>query len=150
MNFFNYRIILFCLFFVCNYSYAQTYKFELTCTASVRYYCSIKNGCTINKDANPSVYKVKADNSKSIKFSKYVGGNNTSNWTAQAHRVDSSDKYQFVENGILTVFSITNDRKKYTYMIDDGIDLYNSDLSLKKSPNEDLGGQIETGSCVPN
>jgi hypothetical protein len=116
----------------------------------VRFYCSIKNGCETNKDANPSVYKIKADSPKSIKISKYVGGNNTSNWTAQAHRVDSSDKYQFVENGILTVFSITNDKKKYTYMADSGVVLYNSDLSLNKSPNENLGGQIESGSCIPN
>jgi len=146
----NFIKYFFCLFFVSNYSYAQPYKFEITCTASVRFYCSIKNGCETNKDVNPSVYKIKADNSKSIKISKYVGSNNTSNWTAQAHRVDSSDKYQFVENGILTVFSITNDKKKYTYMADSGVVLYNSDLSLNKSPNENLGGQIESGSCIPN
>ncbi|MFY9128295.1 MAG: hypothetical protein WAO82_06390 [Limnohabitans sp.] len=141
---------LFFIFFALNVASAQTYKFEVTCTASVRFYCSIKNGCETNKDVNPSVYKVKADSPKSIKISKYVGSNNTSNWTAQAHRVDSSDKYQFVENGILTVFSITNDKKKYTYMADSGVVLYNSDLSLDKSPNENLGGQIESGSCIPN
>jgi len=142
---------IFCvLFFVCNYSYAQTYKFEITCTASVRFYCSIKSGCVANKDTNPSVYRVKADGAKSISISKYIGGNNTSNWTANAHRVDSSDKYQFIENGILTVFTLTNDRKKFTYLVDDGIALYNSDLSLNKIPNDDLGGQIVTGSCIPN
>jgi hypothetical protein len=146
----NFLKIFFFLFFASNHSYAQTYKFEITCTASVRFYCSIKSGCVVNKDTNPSVYKVKADGSKSIKFSKFVGGNNTSNWTASAHRVDSSDKYQFVENGILTVFTLTNDRKKFTYLVDDGIALYNSDLSLNKVPNDDLGGQIETGSCVSN
>jgi hypothetical protein len=116
----------------------------------VRFYCSIKSGCVANKDTNPSVYKVKADGSKSIKISKFIGGNNTSNWTANAHRVDSSDKYQFVENGILTVFTLTNDRKKFTYLVDDGVALYNSDLSLNKIPNDDLGGQIVTGSCIPN
>jgi hypothetical protein len=66
------------------------------------------------------------------------------------HSFDSSDKYQFVENGVLTVFTITNDRKKFTYLIDDGVSLYNSDLSLKKIPDDDLGGQIVTGSCIPN
>lgn len=134
----------------CGNLFAQTYKFEITCTASVRFYCAIKSGCVANKDTNPSVYKVKAESPKLIKISKYVGGNNTSNWTAHAHRVDSSDKYEFVENGILTVFTVTNDRKKFTYLIDDGVALYNSDLSLNKIPNEDLGGQIVTGSCIPN
>lgn len=142
---------IFCiLFFVCKYSYAQTYKFEITCTASVRFYCSIKNGCVANKDTNPSVYRVKADGAKAVTISKYIGGNITSSWTAHAHKVDSTDKYQFVENGILTVFTVTNDRKKFTYLIDDGVSLYNSDLSLNKIPNDDLGGQIVTGSCISN
>ena len=141
---------LFCLCFICNYSYAQTYKFEITCTASVRFYCSLKSGCVANKDTNPSVYKVKADGAKSINITKFIGGNKTSSWTAHVHSFDSSDKYQFVENGILTVFTITNDRKKFTYLVDDGIALYNSDLSLNKNPNDDLGGQIVTGSCIPN
>lgn len=138
------------MFFNFNETFAQSYKFEITCTASVRFYCSIKNGCETNKDVNPSVYKIKANSPKSIKISKYIGSKNTSNWTAQAHRVDSSNKYQFVENGILTVFSITNDKKKYTYIADSGVVLYNSDLSLNKSPTDDLGGQIESGSCIPN
>jgi hypothetical protein len=139
-----------CLFLGCNISHAQTYKFEITCTASARYYCSVKSGCVINRDANPSVFKVKVNNSKSIEIKKYVGSNQPSIWTAKAHSLDGSDKYQFIEDGILTVFNITNDRKKFVYMMDDGIGLYNSDLSLNKKPNDDLGGQIETGSCISN
>jgi hypothetical protein len=146
----KYLFIPFLMFLTSNVSYAQTYKFEITCTASVRFYCSIKSGCVANKDTNPSVYKVKADGPNSIKIRKYIGGDNTSSWTANVHSFDSSDKYQFVENGVLTVFTITNDRKKFTYLIDDGVSLYNSDLSLKKIPDDDLGGQIVTGSCIPN
>jgi len=146
----TYLSLPFFMFLAFNISYAQTYKFEITCTASVRFYCSIKSGCVVNKDTNPSVYKVKADGPNSIKISKYVGGDNTSSWTANVHSFDSSDKYQFVENGVLTVFTITNDRKKFTYLIDDGVSLYNSGLSLKKIPDDDLGGQIVTGSCIPN
>ena len=142
--------IFFILFLVCNCSYAQTYKFEITCTASVRYYCSTKSGCVINRDPNPSVFKVKVNNAKSIEIKKYVGSNQPSIWTAKAHSLDGSDKYKFIEDGILTVFNITNDRKKFVYMMDDGIGLYNSDLSLNKKPNDDLGGQIESGSCIPN
>ncbi len=137
-----------CLF--CVSSLAQTYKFGITCTASVRFYCSVKKGCVANKDANPSVYKINAESPKSIKITKYVGSDKTSNWTAHAHSTDGSAKYEFVEDGILTVFTVTNDRKKFTYLIDSGIALYNSDLSLNKIPNDDLGGQIETGSCIPN
>ncbi len=138
------------VFLFSQYSFAQTYKFGITCTASVRFYCSVKKGCVANKDAHPSVYKVNAESSKSIKITKYVGGDKTSNWTAHAHSTDGSDKFQFVEDGVLTVFTVTNDRKKFTYLIDSGIALYNSDLSLNKIPNDDLGGQIETGSCIPN
>jgi len=150
IKFVNSKKIILCLFLVSNYSYAKTYKFEITCTASVRYYCSLKSDCVINRDLNPSVYKIKADSPKSIKIRKFIGSENTSSWTAHAHRVDSSEKYQFIEEGILTIFNVTNDKRKFTYMGDSGISLYNSDLSLKKLPNEDLGGQIETGSCIPN
>jgi hypothetical protein len=132
-----------------NAANAQSEKFQLVCTTSVRYYCSIKTGCKVNKDANPSVYKVKVDGENSITIQKYIGSNEASSWKAKSYRKDGSNKYQFIEDGILTTFSITNDRKKFTYMFDDGIDLYNSDLSLNKSPNSDLGGQIITGNCIP-
>jgi len=151
IKFLNSKKIVLCLFLVSNYSYAQTYKFEITCTASVRYYCSLKSDCVINRDLNPSVYKIKADSPKSIKFRKFIGSENTSSWTAHAYRLGSgSDKYQFIEEGMLSTFTVTNDKRKFTHMFESGISLYNSDLSLKKIPDENLGGQIETGSCIPN
>ena len=142
--------IIFFLYGIFNVAYAQSYKISIICTASVRYYCAVKSGCVVNKDLNPSVYRVKSEGQNSIKLNKFINGEESTSWKARILRVDGLDRYQFVDDQILSVFSITNDRKKYTFMHNSGISLYNSDLSLNKIPDEDLGGQIETGSCIPN
>ncbi|MDA9771648.1 hypothetical protein N9D02_11490 [Emcibacteraceae bacterium] len=138
------------VFFIYNTSHAETYEFELTCTSSVRFFCTVNSGCVVNKDLNPTVYKIQVENSDSIKIDKYVGGEKTSDWTVRRIGSDWLNKYHFVEDGVPSIFSITNDKRKFTHIYPSGISLYNSDLSLNQSPSEDLGGQIKTGSCIPN
>jgi len=62
----------------------------------------------------------------------------------------NTDKYNFTEQGMSQILNLTNDLKRFSYIGDDGIAQYNSNLRLNKKPGEDMGGQIRIGTCMRN
>lgn len=141
------KIILLLLGFITSIN-AAAESFKLVCTSKVRFYCADGVGCEVNRDAEPSQYKISYVNGKAS-FDKYIGIRNTSSWKATNLRSSSdTDKYAFLEDGITTVFHLTNDRKKFVYTYESGMTTYNLSLSLKKKLPDDLGAQIEKGNCL--
>lgn len=123
-------------------------SFKLICTSKVRFYCADGVGCEVNRDSEPSQYKISYVNGK-VSVEKYIGVRNTSSWKATNVRSSrDADKYAFVEEGITTVFHLTDDKKKFVYTYESGIASYNLSLSLKRKLPDDLGAQIEKGSCL--
>ena len=140
---------LFLLVLISSFSaYAESFK--LICTSKVRFYCADGVGCKVNYDPEPSQYKISYVNRK-ISIEKYIGTSNTSSWNAtNVKSSNDTDKYAFLEDGITTLFHLTNDKRKFVYTYESGMTSYNMSLSLNKKLPDDLGAQIEKGNCIPN
>ena len=138
-------IALFFLVLVADHAWAINFK--LTCITSVRHTCFVESGCKSIKDKEPSTYTVDFKSNSKISMSHFIGSTQMSSWDA-VNIGGNSDKYIFAEKGMSPIFTLSNDHKKFSYVGDDGIAQYNLNLSLNKKPNEDIGGQIRTGSCI--
>ena len=124
-------------------------SFKLTCITSIRHACFVESGCKSIKDKEPSTYSIDFKSNSKISLSHFIGSTQMSSWNA-VNIGGNTDKYIFTEQGMSLVLNLTNDLKRFSYIGDDGIAQYNSNLSLNKKPVEDMGGQIRTGTCIRN
>ena len=141
------KILLFAILCTSTSTWAES--FRLTCITSIRHACFVESGCKSIKDKEPSTYTIDYKSNSKISMSHFIGSIQMSSWGA-VNIGGNTDKYIFVEQGMSPVLTLTNDLKRFSYIGDDGISQYNSNLNLNKKPDEDMGGQIRTGTCIRN
>jgi hypothetical protein len=141
------KILLFAILCTSTSTWAES--FRLTCITSIRHACFVESGCKSIKDKEPSTYTIDYKSNSKISMSHFIGSTQMSSWNA-VNIGGNSDKYILAEQGMSPVLTLTNDLKRFSYIGDDGISQYNSNLNLNKKPDEDMGGQIRTGTCIRN